>query len=319
MKIGDGRARWLALAVALSLGFAVLIAPTPAPAPAPTPAATPTPSPTGCAVDPATLTAAGCHLVKSDYATAADPKPLWGSIDCASDSRHQQITNGGDTHRLASGAAPAEGDYRRLTVLDGDNVWGERCELGRNEWRYGSDGGAGTFMLYQEGQRRITFLSERYNASFLVNTPNWQVVMQTKQAEPSDYDGTPGPIIALDADTGIFLIENDWSRIWSSGANANNRWIRMAFDVTYSQDPTKGKIKVYLDLNGDGDALDPGEQSATLTTKTLKVELSGNYGIPVGGSIPDHLRVGIYHDATIACPAPTGCATELDNVEVLQP
>ena len=67
-------------------------------------------------------------LIASD--TGADPNAnhFWGSSYCANDSRVQDITTGGDPHPTATGA-PGN-CLRRMTVFDGDNSFGERCELG---------------------------------------------------------------------------------------------------------------------------------------------------------------------------------------------
>src|SRR5438876_3093632 len=78
------------------------------------------------------LIAPRCLVVASDSSGRADPKPIWGSIDCARNSRVRRIASGGDFHVTALGNRPPNTDYRQLTVRDGDNVWGERCELGRN-------------------------------------------------------------------------------------------------------------------------------------------------------------------------------------------
>ena len=123
-----------------------------------------------CTFHPATMTVSGC-TVKSDTGSSADPESLWGSIDCASASRASVVPSGGDPHPTATGAPQGDDAYRRLTVLDGDDVSGERCELGRNEWGNGSGGGEGTFQLYREGERRITFASFRLPENFPLNTP----------------------------------------------------------------------------------------------------------------------------------------------------
>ncbi len=54
---------------------------------------------------------------------------------------------------------------------------------------------------------------------------------------------------------------------------------------------------------------------------TLKRETTGGTddGIAPGESIPSHLRVGIYHNPAIACPPPSGCSTQVDNVQVVRP
>jgi hypothetical protein len=83
--------------------------------------------------DPFTASIPACAVVSQDTALTADPEPRWGSIDCETDSRVTEVASGGDPHPTATGAMQANSAYRRLKVLDGDDVSGERCELGRNE------------------------------------------------------------------------------------------------------------------------------------------------------------------------------------------
>ena len=256
----------------------------------------------GCRLDLAALSASSCRLLKSDTGAARDPRPLWGRVDCANDARQQWIAPG----------------FRRLTVIDGDNVFGERCELGLNDYR------ANTFSLYREGQHRITFLSLRLPANFPLSTRDWQVVMQMKQTQPAENSGTGTPVIALHAEANRWRLfqsssageSGDTVELWSAPATAG-RWTRFAFDVVYSQNTGVGRIKVYADLNGDGDAADPGEQSPAFATYTLKYETeSGDY-LSAGDSIPSHLRAGVYHDSSMACP-PGVCSDGVDNVQVVR-
>ena len=279
-------------------------------------------TPTACRLDLAHLRVRGCALVKADTSAAANPVPLWGRLDCANASRHQRITSGGDPLPMGDGAAQGNSNYRRLTVIDGDQVFGERCELGLNDYRRNA-----TFTLYREGQHRITVLSLRLPADFPLSTRDWQVVMQMKQTQPADNkNGTP--VLALQAQANRWVLyhsasveeSGDTVQLWSAPATKGT-WTRFAFDVVYSQKSTVGKIKVYADLNGDGDALDPGEQSPLLTTYALKRELPAETNpdddpLKQGDSIPSHLRVGVYHHDPIACPAPGGCPVDVDNVEV---
>jgi hypothetical protein len=260
-----------------------------------------------CRPDLAALAVHGCRLLKSDTGSAADPRGLWGRIDCETDSRHRLVTSRGES-------------YRELTVVDGDHVFGERCELGANDYR------AKTFALYREGDHRITFLSLRLPPDFPLSTPDWQLVMQMKQTQPSD-NGNGTPVLSLQADGGRWRLFHSSSadqseesvELWSAPATAG-RWTRFAFDVVYSQATEKGSIKVYADLNGDGDAADRGEQSPGIATYTLKRETGapGGDAIAPGTSIPSHLRVGVYHKPAIACPAPRGCAVDVDDVQVYE-
>jgi hypothetical protein len=151
--------------------------------------------------------------------------------------------------------------------------------------------------------------------------------MQMKQTQQSD-NGNGTPVLALEADANRWRLMHSTSvdasgdavELWSAPA-ATGTWTRFAFDVVYSQHTGVGRIKVYADLNGDGDATDPGEQSPLLRTYTLKRESAAETSpdddpLAQGESIPSHLRIGPYHNDVIACPAPGGCAAEVDNVQV---
>jgi len=284
------------------------------------------PDPPECAVDPTTMTAPGCRVLRRDTGSAPDPRPgLWGTIDCASSSRHVAVTSGGDASPMPTGVPQGDDDYRSLTVIDGDNVAGERCELGHNAHNHGQNTGtetSGTFALYRSGDHKITFFSERYPTDFPSGVQTWQTIAQMKQAQPSD-NGGGSPAISLDLWGGRLRLMNTWNQVWVTRAPVAETWIRYALDVVYSPDPTVGSIKVYADLNGDGDALDQGEQSRRLAFATLLTETDGpnglSDGLAPGDPIPDHLRLGLYHDPAVSCPAFGGCTLEIDNVQVVAP
>jgi Polysaccharide lyase len=250
-----------------------------------------------------------------DAGVTADPIPLWGSIDCQRPSRHQLMSSAGDPHPTPQGEPPAEESYRRLKVLDRDDYFGERCELGRNDYE------SSPVALYHEGERRLTFVSLRLPEGFPLRHKTWQLVMQMKQTQPA-ANGGGVPVLALQASDGHWRLQRAAkpSGIWSGRAQIGV-WTRFAFDVTYSRDPSIGSVTVYADLNGDGDASDPDERSPEIETRTLKREKKGGPadGIAPGESIPSHLRVGIYHDPLIKCPAPSGCFVDVDNVGVYEP
>ena len=73
--------------------------------------------------------------------------------------------------------------------------------------------------------------------------------------------------------------ESTSETLWEAPA-VTGVWVRMALDVTYSQHSNEGKVKLYLDRNGDGDSLDAEEQSPTITTHTLKYETPDPDGSP---------------------------------------
>jgi hypothetical protein len=255
-----------------------------------------------------------CALVASDTAAAADTASVWGGVDCAQTSRQQRIAKGGDLHRLAGGAPPGDSAYRRVTVLDGDDFEGERCELGHNS----SLASEPTFARFAEGQRRVTFASLRFPKRFPLRQSMWQAVLQMKQTQPS-ANGGGAPILEIEARQGRLMLFDSWNRLWSAPVR-RGAWIRVAIDVRYSQDPERGTVKIYVDGDGDGDATGPREQSRVFHVKTLKRETDGGLpddGIAPGQSIPSHLRAGIYHDSSYSCPPRRPCAIHLDNVQVV--
>jgi hypothetical protein len=279
-------------------------------------------TPSSCDVtagnDPFAASIPSCAVVAQDTAQGSDPLPFWGSVDCASSSRYEYLTSGGDPHPAAGGVPQGNDAYRRLSVLDGDDYYGERCELGENDLR------SGPTAFYHEGQHRLTYISFRLGESFPLANPGWQTVMRMKQTQPS-ANGGGAPVISLEARNGRWNLtqsdsagdSSDAHVLWSTPAQTGV-WTRFAFDVVYSQHPAIGSIRVSVDLNGDGDSLDPDEQSPTFQTYTLKYETTNSDYLDAGDSIPSHLRAGVYHDSAIACPSMGTCSDGVDNVEVVR-
>ncbi len=256
------------------------------------------------------LTLPGCEAIASDTAAKPDPTDFWGQIDCARDSRHSRRAPGGDPAPRAGGRPQGDEAFRRLRVLDGDEISGERCELGRN------DSEEGPTVFYEEGERRITFASLRLPPSSDLTDPNWRVALQMKQAQPYN-NPAQASMFELQVREGNWLLISGWHDLWTGPARAG-AWTRFAFDVTYSRDPGLGRINVYADLNGDGDAGDAGERSPTIERATLLEETDGDQSaVDPGDSIPSHLRAGIYQNPIFRCPAPAGCWVDVDNVQVL--
>jgi hypothetical protein len=261
----------------------------------------------GCDFRAMRLSAAGCRVVNSDSSARLDPSHIWGKVDCAASDRAKRL-------RATRGRGRVEtrnGLYRRLTVIDGDNVYGERCELGLNDWK------AKTFAKFRQGQRRATFASLRFPKNFPLHKQMWQTVLQMKQAEPS-LSSSNGPVLELQAYGGRLRLIHNWHQLWSTPVS-KGRWIRVGLVVRYSQSPRGGSVRMYVDRNGDGDARDKREHSRRFHIRTLMRELPGETiaGLPVGASIPSHLRLGVYHNPQYSCPAPKGCSIETDSVKVI--
>lgn len=274
-----------------------------------------------CALDrPGTeigMTLTGCRLVASDTATGS-PLSFWGFLACQNSSRVGLIDGDGDTHATATGEGQGNSSFRRTTVLDGDDPfgWGERCELGENDHQVGPTA------FYREGQRRVTYVSMRLPDNFPIDANAWQTVLQMKEAQPYDNSLYCCPILFMGAFNNQWKVDSNNGRYWTFPAQ-RNVWTRFIFDVTYSADPQKGSLQVSADLNADGDVDDEGERMPRIRTNTLIAETDGpnglSDGLAPGESIPSHLRAGLYHNSSIPCPAPVGCSTEIDNVQVVAP
>jgi hypothetical protein len=250
--------------------------------------------------------APGAGLPFLDPGDSEDVSAVWGEYACADADRLGVVREGG-----VDGGA-----YRRFTVVDGDDVDGERCEAGRN------DHTDGPTAVFREGERLTTSFAVRLPEDFPLDSERFQVVMQMKQSQPAaNGDGTP--VLALEARDGRWLLmqstssgpSSDTRELWSARARPGV-WARFEFDVTYSAEPGEGRIRVRGDLNGDGELeADSGELSAF----TLKEETEGGEegdGIEPGEAIPSHLRIGLYHDPKVPCPPPRGCSVEFDDVRI---
>lgn len=239
---------------------------------------------------------------------------LWGSVDCERPVRARDMRSGGDSAAGADGRPQEDAGYRRLRVVDGDNVSGERCELGQNDHR------TSPVALYREGMRRITYVSLRLGDRFPIDRKAWQVVLQMKQSQPADAGGGV-PVLSMQANRNRWrLLHNEGpGALWSAPATVG-RWVRFAFDVTYSTSARTGSLRVSADLNGDGDATDEGERGERVELRTLKVEGPGDTedGLAEGDPIPSHLRVGVYHSPVYPCRGGR-CQIAVDNVGVYEP
>jgi hypothetical protein len=250
-------------------------------------------------LSPQGATGCGLHLLKQDLATDPDPVPLWGEIDAVSPTRHQWFASGG----------PDGGPFRRMTALDGDLYHGnsERAELGDSDYTF-ENGMSDTFYLYRAGMRRVTSFWMRLPASFPINTDDWQVVMQMKQTDPAtNADGTP--VIALQATQGQWILKQSLSPgpaedtrvLWRTPARVGV-WTHITVDATYSTDPSAGRFAIAIG----------GASSPVLRTYNLKYEVRPpGPQLRAGDPIPDHLRLGIYHD-----PPLPGTSVDIAQVQI---
>jgi hypothetical protein len=268
------------------------------------------PCPSELTGDPFAADLRSCALLGTDTASDGDPIPFWGQVTCVETGRHARLATGGDPHADAFGITQGNEAFRRLTIFDGDMVFGaERCDLGRN------DRETGPTVFYREGDHVLTMISVRVPQASMSQTAYYQEVMQIQRTNPATGSG---------ASIQIELAESRWNLmrgfevLWSAPARPDV-WTRFAVDAHYTQ-LTTGRLRAFVDLDGDGDASDPNEQSGTYEGATLQTQSgSGGTGeLPQGAPIPSHLRSGVNHDPAMSCPSPSGCHVDVDNVQVIR-
>lgn len=260
-------------------------------------------------------------ILFNDDAGEEDPEKVWGSVDCDLDDTPPEES--GPSHHESGGDPSPRGDdsdqgddaFRGVRIHDGDDYFGERCELGRN------DSQEGPTALYRDGDRLITYASFRLPPTFPIDTTEWQGVLQIKQAQPADNAGGT-PVLSLGAYRGRWILfhsgpgltEED-QELWSAPAQTGV-WARFAIDTELSADPAKGRVMVRADLDGDGIF---ETTSPTFKTNTLKLEIGDDPSdrFEAGDTLPAHLRVGLYHNPVIPCPS--GCDLEMDNIQIVRP
>lgn len=262
-----------------------------------------------CPPPPTTLTTVHADPMNGDQYLE------WGSLQAVSASRITLATTGADPRPSGNGA-PSPTSYRKLSLNDGDNFYGERVEIGRNERRYGITGDLGTFMLYQPGQRYQTYFSLRLPTDFPITNTNWQIVMQMKQAQPYTNDGNSIPILAMQANNGTFqMLGRNSVQLWKAPATLG-RWIRFHLDITYSKNPSIGRVRVQIDDRAGATDFVPQYDSGDIATQTLTYAVGAQSGsgwsLADGQEIPSHLRLGAYRNSVI-----TGSThIDISNVQV---
>jgi hypothetical protein len=197
----------------------------------------------------------------------------WANYSCESGDRVQEV---------ASPAAQGKRAYR-IEVRDGDDSYGERCELGQaNPTR-------GDFPLFQEGQERWigyqVYLPEDLNTDL----DAWTVIMQLKQL------GSLGtPAVAMDFENGHFIFMTSDTNHESSGCDwwwqhpvVKGRWIKFLYHIKFSPDRNVGWTELYSDIDGDG------VKQVMPRTHMLTMKQEG------GKAVPSHSRIGLYRDPKI--------------------
>lgn len=197
----------------------------------------------------------------------------FASFSCESASRISQV------------AAPgANGRAYRLEVRDGDDSWGERCELAQgNPTRPG-------FPLHQQGDDQWiswrVYLPSSYPTSY---RGSFNVTNQWKQ-----LGGLGTPALSMEVRYGQWRLmssttNRDSNRTFPrwSGPAVTERWVEFTLHVRFSP-WSDGFVELYGDLDGLGQRL------LLPRTSTWTMKLDG------GRVAPSHTRFGPYRDSRIS-------------------
>lgn len=251
----------------------------------------------------AALKAAHAQLAVKKRAPAPPPTPSFldgltkrWSDDCSSPdllARWTRVTAQRLDGQQASSTSLASLAPGRITQVPGAGIGGKdarqfHCEPTDTVWTPGTAGRSEANLLspmFHEGERWVTMVDMR--PDFDVDRgggPNdWRVLFQMKQDESLNW--AVAPMLTLECRGGAWVLVNYWHDRWDCAAK-RGIWTRWAFDVTYSADPSKGRVQVHADLDGDGTY---EEVSPLMTMQTLLAQQSG-----VGPGIPSDVRTGIY-------------------------
>jgi hypothetical protein len=197
----------------------------------------------------------------------------WANNSCQNDSRVRQISS-----LVAQGNRAYE-----VEVRDGDDSWGERCELGEgNPTRDG-------FPLYNEGDERWISFQVRLPDDYPIDAKSWNVIMQLKQ-----LGGIGTPAVSMEVQDGKWSLENSDTNHESSGCNwwwtgpaQRNVWTKFTLHVKFSPRDDVGYIELFGDLDGQG----VKKLMDKTYMHTMKVEN--------GHTVQSHSRIGLYRDPKI--------------------
>jgi hypothetical protein len=197
----------------------------------------------------------------------------WANYSCEDASRVSQVS---------SPVAQGSRAYK-IDLHDGDDSYGERCELGNgNPSRPG-------FPLFDEGDEAWVSWQTYLPDGYPVDTHDWNVFMQLKQL------GSMGtPAISMVINDGQFKLMNadnngnsgNTVKKWG-GTATRGRWVKFTMHVKFSPDPDRGSVELFGDLDG------AGMKTLMPETKMFTMKQEG------GRAVQSHARIGMYRNPRI--------------------
>jgi hypothetical protein len=210
--------------------------------------------------------------------SAGAEKPLlqeWANFSCADPGRIKQV-----------GEPVAQGSSAyRVELHDGDDSFGERCELGM-----GSPMRAG-FPVFEDGDESWVAYQVYIPAGFPSDGNRYVDITQFKQV-----NDLCAPALSLHVEDGEMLLFHSADNRSSCGGRpvwrapvAYGRWIKLLFHVQWSSDPARGSVELFGDIDGGGMA----ELLPRTPMFTMKMD-------PAGNTLPVGARIGIYRDRAVS-------------------
>src|SRR3954470_18181241 len=199
----------------------------------------------------------------------------WASYSCADASRVQQVDS-----------PVAQGKHAwQLEVRDGDNSYGERCEIGMG------NPSKSPFPLFREGDERWISFQVYLPDDYPIDTPDWNLFFQIHQqgdggCPPISLGVEDGPMKLFKSARNTYV--RDTREMWAAPVQ-RNRWIKLTLHIKNSTDDNTGFVELFGDLDGSG--------VKTLLEKTATHTMTKDPR--GGGAMTNHARVGIYRDPDI--------------------
>jgi hypothetical protein len=199
----------------------------------------------------------------------------WASYSCAERSRVKHVSS-----------PSAQGRYAwKVGLQDGDNSYGERCEIGM-----GNPHAAG-FPLFDEGDERWISFQVYLPEGYPIDTPHWNLIFQIHQ----EGDGGCPPISIGVEEGKLKLFKSarntyvtDTREMWAAPIE-RGRWMKLTLHIKNSTNPGVGFVALYGDLDGQG--------VKTLLERTDTHTMTKN--VNGRGAMINHARVGIYRNPAI--------------------
>src|SRR3954468_16655223 len=199
----------------------------------------------------------------------------WANFSCADPSRVSEVSD-----------PVAQGDSAyRVDLHEGDDSFGERCELGMSAPTKPG------FPVFSEGDERWIAYQVYIPAGFPSDGNRYVDITQFKQV-----NDLCAPALSVHVENGELLLFHSADNRSSCGGEAlwrapmaYGRWVELLFHVQWSSDPARGPVELL------GDPAGGGLKQLLPPTRMFTMKMD-----PLGATLPVGARLGIYRDRAVA-------------------